>query len=108
VKVKRLSLAIVCMLLTTMVSAEVANTLTAENDDRLYIESAVIHVEKQGIFLNLHEKVLPITGIARDERGVYVTVDSEAVNMITCRRCGMDYDADNQSSKCPHGWVLVR
>jgi hypothetical protein len=97
-----------CMLFTAMAFAEATSTSIAENDDRLYIESAIVHIGNQGIFLNLHEKVLPITGIAQDEKGVYATVDSAAVDMTTCRRCGKDYDADNQSKKCPHGWILVR
>jgi len=94
------------MLLKAMPFVEAASM--SENSDRLYIDSAIVHIGNQGIFLNLHENVLPITGIAQDEKGVYVTVDSAAVNMTTCRRCGKDYDSDNQSSKCPHGWILVR
>jgi hypothetical protein len=108
-KAKKLSLMTAfCILFTAMTFAEVTSTAIAENDDRLYIESATVHIGNQGVFLNLHEKVLPITGIAQDEKGVYVTVDRAAVDMMRCRRCGKDYDADNQSSKCPHGWVLVR
>jgi hypothetical protein len=99
------SITMSCILLTMPF---VEATSTSENNDRLYIDSAMVHIENQGIFLNLHDKVLPITGIAQDEKGVYVTVDSAAVNMTTCRRCGKDYDSDNQSSRCPHGWILIR
>lgn len=95
------------MLFTAIVYSEVTSASIAENDDRLYIESAIVHIGNQGIFLNLQEKILPITGIAKDEKGVYVTV-VDSVDMTTCRRCGKDYDSDNQSSKCPHGWILVR
>ena len=108
-KAKKLSLmTLFCMLITATTFAEVASTPTSENDDRLYIESATVQIGNQGIFLNLQDKALPIAGIAQDEKGIYAIVNSAAVDMTTCRRCGKDYDADNQSSKCPHGWMLVR
>lgn len=109
-KAKKLSCAVAfCMLLNTIGFANSSSTGVEGSEEKLYIESGLVQIADQSIFLNLDEKVLPITGIAEDEKGIYVTLaPTTAVDIVTCRRCGKDYDADNQSKKCPHGWVLVR
>jgi|GEM_PF-3868457 len=72
-------------------------------DGKYYVEPGTVHVAPNGIFLNLSGIFVPVNGVCFDEGGIYVT-GYDAVMMVTCSRCGKRYDADNQSSKCPHGW----
>lgn len=74
--------------------------------EKLYLESGNIQITPQGMFLDLNGEFLRINSVNQDEKGIFVTALPGQVNVITCKRCGNEYDSDNQSSRCPHGWLV--
>jgi hypothetical protein len=74
-------------------------------DGKLYIEPGTVHVAPNGIFLNVGGNFVPVSAVCKDKDGIYV-LGYECVRMVWCPNpdCLLMYDADNQSSKCPHGW----
>ena len=74
-------------------------------DGKFYVTPGTVHVGANGIFLNLEENFIPVNAVCMDEYGGYV-LGYNAVYVVECPRCGVEYDADNQSSKCPHGWKV--
>ncbi len=74
-------------------------------DGKLYVEPGTVYVAPNGIFLNVEGQFVPVSGICVDEGGIYV-LGYDCVRMVRCSnpKCRMMYDADNQSSVCPHGW----
>lgn len=77
----------------------------AENQNRIYLDSGNVQITKDGIYLDLGEGFLAISSAGQDQNGSYV-VPTDGVSMTTCRKCGKEYDEDNQSRKCPHGWIV--
>lgn len=94
-----------CTVLSALIFAESFTGTVGKGEEKIYIESGVVHITSSGMFLDLDGSFLPINAITQDENGIFVNVNS-AVDITTCPRCGKSYDADNQSKKCPHGWLL--
>lgn len=97
-----------CMVLNTLLFAHSLPESVGETEEKLYLEFGDIQIVNRDIFLNIDGNLLPITTVSKDEKGTYVTVNPAAVDVVICSRCKKEYDADNQSSKCPHGWLLNR
>jgi phosphoribosylaminoimidazole (AIR) synthetase len=73
-------------------------------DGKLYIEPGTVHVAPNGIFLNEEGSFIQVEAVCMDNSGVYVT-GYNVVRWVQCPKpdCRKWYDADRQSSKCPHG-----
>lgn len=76
-------------------------------DGKLYVEPGTVHVAPNGIFLSTEGNFIPVSGVCIDQGGIYV-LGYDCVRMVRCPKpdCRRVYDADNQSSKCPHGWKV--
>jgi hypothetical protein len=84
-----------------------AHSLPERNGfEKLYLESGTVQITPQGIFLDLNGDYMQIYSISQDEKGPFVIARSDQVSMVTCKRCGKNYDEDNQSNRCPHGWLV--
>jgi hypothetical protein len=97
-----------CMFFSTGAFAtEVAPFAGQCIDGKFYVEPGTVHVAQNGIFLNVERSFVPVNAVCMDEYGIYV-LGYNAVRMVKCPKpdCGQWYDADNQSSKCPHGWKV--
>lgn len=95
------------MLLGAVAFADTASLAGRCIDGKLYVEPGTVHVAPNGIFLNVEGNFVPVNEVCVDEGGIYV-LGYDCVRMVQCTnpKCRMRYDADNQSSKCPHGWKV--
>ncbi len=72
-------------------------------DGKFYVEPGTVYIAPDGIFLNVEDNFVPISGVCVDEGGIYVLGYGWAT-MVRCQnpKCRMIYDADTQQRKCPH------
>lgn len=76
---------------------------TADEKDKLYVESSDIAIIKNKIYLCCDSLLLPVTLVGVDSQGLYIEGFLEAVKSLTkCPICQQYYDSDNQPSTCPH------
>ncbi|NGX47445.1 MAG: hypothetical protein K1000chlam3_00819 [Chlamydiae bacterium] len=71
---------------------------------RFYVNPENIHISQHEIAVDVDGCLLPIAMSSVDKHGVYAI--SDGVHMIFCPVCEEPFDFDNQSSKCPHGWLI--
>lgn len=102
------SLLIFSMMFNPILFAQSVNVNHENNEEKLYITSGNIQIVDEEFFLYSHGALIPIAKVDKDELGTYVLVNPDFVWEVKCNVCGKTYDRDNQSSRCPHGWILNR
>lgn len=77
------------------ITAEDCNNVIAMNENgEVYLKADNIVAISKETFANFAQASL--------------AVRSEQVSVVTCKKCNKEYDKDNQSKNCPHGWLVYR
>lgn len=78
---------------------------TKSQGEKIYVKPSQIHIESDGIFVNLSNQWIPTESIHLDSNGVYVTsASSDRVSFSwTCPKCGHENSwYHNSCQVCGH------
>ena len=70
--------------------------------DNYYVPPGGVYVAPDGIFVLLEEKLVQVSVLCSDERGVFVPYEEMSRQFVRCPHCGHWYDPDKpKDHKCP-------
>jgi hypothetical protein len=78
---------------------------TPAPDGKFYVDPNIVCVSSEGIFIKINNNFIPVESVSMDGGGIFI-ISYKAVRWVECPICHHIYDADRQSSKCPHGLIV--
>jgi hypothetical protein len=95
-----------CLIFNHEMFAE-STVINQKNKKKTYITSGDIQIVNNELFLFADARLIPISKVGKDKKGVYVTLTDSAW-AVKCSKCKQIYDLDNCSKKCPHPMNVYR